>query len=248
MALTLHFGNVVYLYLTVSFIQMLKAFTPVVTMGKEEKRRRRRVWSKERKREEVERKLTLFRKMKNQKKKKHFSPAALFAAGLEKPRRDLVGAVAAIAGGTALASAGEVDLSLVGVGCMAASEGFEAARLVLTQTLLAAGGPRSLGPIEGLLYLAPACSAWLLAGSAVLELPAMRRDGAMEVVMVRGRFILFLTFFLSSFVSQKLTPLFSFLLPPKLQSNTPPQRCSNAPSSSWPRQPWASPATRWRTE
>ena len=65
MALTLHFGNVVYLYLTVSFIQMLKAFTPVVTMGKEEKRRRRRVWSKERKREEVERKLTLFRKMKN---------------------------------------------------------------------------------------------------------------------------------------------------------------------------------------
>lgn len=34
MALTLHFGNVVYLHLTVSFIQMLKAFTPVVTMGK----------------------------------------------------------------------------------------------------------------------------------------------------------------------------------------------------------------------
>lgn len=34
MALTLHFGNVVYLYLTVSFIQMLKALTPVVTMGK----------------------------------------------------------------------------------------------------------------------------------------------------------------------------------------------------------------------
>ena len=35
MALTLHFGNVVYLFLTVSFIQMLKAFTPVVTMGEE---------------------------------------------------------------------------------------------------------------------------------------------------------------------------------------------------------------------
>ena len=60
----------------------------------------------------------------------------------------------------------------------------QAARLVLTQTLLGANGPRSLGPIEGLMYLAPACSAWLLAGSAVLELPAMRREGAWEVVMV----------------------------------------------------------------
>lgn len=123
--------------------------------------------------------------------KKKKTSAALFAAGLEKPRRDLIGAVAAIAGGTALASAGEVNLSLIGVACMAASEAFEAARLVLTQTLLAAGGPRSLGPIEGLLYLAPACSAWLLAGSAVLELPAMRREGAWEVVAVRDFFELF---------------------------------------------------------
>ena len=32
MALTLHFGNLVYLHLTVSFIQMLKAFTPIITM------------------------------------------------------------------------------------------------------------------------------------------------------------------------------------------------------------------------
>ena len=32
MALTLWTGNEVYLYLTVAFIQMLKAFTPVITM------------------------------------------------------------------------------------------------------------------------------------------------------------------------------------------------------------------------
>ena len=32
MAATLHFGNLVYFHLTVSFIQMLKAFTPVITM------------------------------------------------------------------------------------------------------------------------------------------------------------------------------------------------------------------------
>lgn len=31
-ALTLWTGNEVYLYLSVSFIQMLKAFTPVITM------------------------------------------------------------------------------------------------------------------------------------------------------------------------------------------------------------------------
>lgn len=32
MALTLVCGNTVYMYLTVAFIQMLKAFTPVITM------------------------------------------------------------------------------------------------------------------------------------------------------------------------------------------------------------------------
>ena len=32
MALTLVCGNTVYMYLSVSFIQMLKAFTPVITM------------------------------------------------------------------------------------------------------------------------------------------------------------------------------------------------------------------------
>jgi hypothetical protein len=32
MAGTLWLGNLVYLYLSVSFIQMLKAFTPVITM------------------------------------------------------------------------------------------------------------------------------------------------------------------------------------------------------------------------
>lgn len=31
-ATTLMFGNAVYMYLTVAFIQMLKAFTPVITM------------------------------------------------------------------------------------------------------------------------------------------------------------------------------------------------------------------------
>jgi drug/metabolite transporter (DMT)-like permease len=91
MALTLHFGNVVYLHLSVSFIQMLKAFTPIVTM------------------------------------------AALAVAGLEKPRRALVGAVALIGVGTAVASYGEGHLSFLGLACMLLSEVFEATRLVMTQ-------------------------------------------------------------------------------------------------------------------
>ena len=140
MAATLHFGNVVYLYLTVSFIQMLKALTPVVTM------------------------------------------AALCGAGLETPTRPLVAAVAAIAAGTAIASYGEVNLSVIGVACMLLSECFEAGRLVLTQALLAHA---AFHPVEGLMYLAPACSAWLLLGSALLELPAMRAEGALALVAAR---------------------------------------------------------------
>lgn len=91
MALTLHFGNVVYLHLSVAFIQMLKAFTPIVTM------------------------------------------VALAVAGLEQPRRALVGAVALIGVGTAIASYGEGHLSALGLGCMLLSEVFEAVRLVMTQ-------------------------------------------------------------------------------------------------------------------
>lgn len=140
MAATLHFGNVVYLYLTVSFIQMLKALTPVVTM------------------------------------------AALFAARLETPTPALVAAVAAIAAGTAIASYGEVNLSAVGVACMLLSEAFEASRLVMTQLLLTGS---SFHPVEGLMYLAPACSAWLLLGAGALELPRMRAEGAFGLMASR---------------------------------------------------------------
>lgn len=94
MALTLLFGNLSYLYLTVAFIQILKAFTPVITMG------------------------------------------ALFLAGLETPTARLVASVVVIAIGTAIAAAGELNFSLLGVVIMMLSEVFEAARLVLTQKLL----------------------------------------------------------------------------------------------------------------
>eukprot|EP00878_Enallax_costatus_P024815 GHUV01026506.1.p1 GENE.GHUV01026506.1~~GHUV01026506.1.p1 ORF type:complete len:292 (+),score=48.83 GHUV01026506.1:214-1089(+) len=132
MASTLWAGNLVYLYLSVSFIQMLKAFTPVITM------------------------------------------VALFIAHLETPTGKMVGSVLGIALGTALAAYGEVHNSVVGVVIMFVSEACEAIRLVMTQLLLQG---LKMGPFEGVMWLAPACFAWLMLGAAVVEWPAMVRAG-----------------------------------------------------------------------
>ena len=61
---------------------------------------------------------------------------ALFVAGLEVPNRRLISSVVLIAVGTAIASYGEINLSLIGVIFMLLSESFEATRLVMTQILL----------------------------------------------------------------------------------------------------------------
>lgn len=137
MALTLHFGNLVYLHLTVSFIQILKSFTPVITM------------------------------------------VALFVAQLESPTRRLIISVSIIAAGTALASLGEVNFSAIGVLIMLASETFEAVRLVMTQLLLTG---LKFHPIEGLMYLGPACTFWLIIGSLALEFRPMLAAGAFGLV------------------------------------------------------------------
>ncbi|KAK9835408.1 hypothetical protein WJX81_007686 [Elliptochloris bilobata] len=140
MALTLQFGNLVYLYLTVSFIQMLKAFTPIVTM------------------------------------------VALFVAQLETPTRRLISAVVLIAGGTAMASYGEVNMSVMGLIFMFSSEAFEAIRLVMTQMLLVG---HKFHPIEGLLYMAPACTMWLLLGVALVEWPKMAAENALGLIAAK---------------------------------------------------------------
>ena len=62
--------------------------------------------------------------------------AALFIAALEVPSARLISAVTLIAIGTAIASYGEVNLSVLGVTFMFMSESFEATRLVMTQVLL----------------------------------------------------------------------------------------------------------------
>ena len=137
MALTLHFGNLVYLHLTVSFIQILKSFTPVITM------------------------------------------IALFVAQLETPTKRLIYSVSVIALGTSIASLGELNFSAIGVIIMMSSETFEAIRLVITQLLLT---DLKFHPIEGLMYLSPACFFWLALGSLTTELRPMLSSGAFEVV------------------------------------------------------------------
>ena len=61
---------------------------------------------------------------------------ALFIAQLEEPSSRLIVAVVLIAFGTAMASYGEVNMSILGLTFMFASETFEAIRLVMTQILL----------------------------------------------------------------------------------------------------------------
>ncbi|GLC33216.1 hypothetical protein PLESTB_000358600 [Pleodorina starrii] len=137
MAVTLWTGNEVYLYLTVAFIQMLKAFTPVVTM------------------------------------------VCLFIARLEDPTRPMIASVLLTAMGTAVAAYGEVRMSIVGVILMFSSETAESIRLVMTQFLLVG---LKFHPIEGLMYLAPACCVWLFLGAGVVELRSMLARGDLAIM------------------------------------------------------------------
>jgi hypothetical protein len=104
---------------------------------------------------------------------------ALFIAQLETPTKRLIWSVSVIAAGTAIASLGELNFSALGVLIMMSSETFEAARLVMTQLLLTG---LKFHPIEGLMYLAPACFFWLATGSFLMEFRHMLTAGAFSVV------------------------------------------------------------------
>jgi len=104
----------------------------------------------------------------------------LFAFGLETPTHPMVASVVIIAAGTALAAYGEVQLNTVGLAIMLVSAVSESLRLVMTQYLLVG---LKMGPIEGLMYLGPACFVWLAAGGAAME---YRRIAATSALRVAG--------------------------------------------------------------
>uniref|UniRef100_A0A7S0RY75 Sugar phosphate transporter domain-containing protein n=1 Tax=Chlamydomonas leiostraca TaxID=1034604 RepID=A0A7S0RY75_9CHLO len=139
MALTFHTGNMAYLYLSVAFIQMLKALCPVITM------------------------------------------VLLFMFRLEKATTKLVVSVVIISSGVAVASYGELNMSVFGLTSMLTSVVAESVRLVLTQYLLV-GTSQMLHPFEGLTLIGSACSMCLLVQALIWEWGQLVSTGALSIV------------------------------------------------------------------
>ena len=102
---------------------------------------------------------------------------ALFIARLEEPSSRLIAAVVLIALGTAMASYGEVNGSILGLAFMFASETFEAIRLVMTQILLVGlkfhPSKVSLPPWGATQVVYNLQLLWILPCSAEQHLPAL---------------------------------------------------------------------------
>ena len=121
---TIVLGMASYLFLTVSFVQMLKAFTPVMTL------------------------------------------AFMTSFGLTRPTREIIGCVMVICLGTAFAGLGELNFSLLGMGCMLSAQMCEALKLVFTQLMLK---NYKFNVVETLYYVTPISAAWVLLFVIIVE-------------------------------------------------------------------------------
>jgi len=121
---TIVLGMASYLFLTVSFVQMLKAFTPVMTL------------------------------------------AFMTSFGLTRPTRQIIGCVTIICLGTAFAGLGELNFSLLGMGCMLTAQMCEALKLVFTQLMLK---NFKFNVVETLYYVTPISAAWVLLFAIIVE-------------------------------------------------------------------------------
>jgi len=136
-ALSLVLGQYPYLYLTVAFIQMLKAFSPA------------------------------------------YMVVFLYCLGVEQPSRKVIACVLGLSVFTAIASAGEVNFSLIGVAFMAGATSTDALRLVLAQKLLK---NQKMMPMETLYYISPICLLWMLPAALLTELPAVSAHRSFAIV------------------------------------------------------------------
>lgn len=121
-------SNFVYLYLSVAFIQMLKASAPVIVLF------------------------------------------TSWLWGLVDPSLGTIVNILFIVSGVALASAGEISLSWIGVAFQLVGLVFEAVRVVMIQVVLSAEG-YNMDPLVGLYYYAPVCAAFNFLVACVVELP-----------------------------------------------------------------------------
>lgn len=128
---TLYFGNAVYIYLSVAFCQILKSYTPAITLVV----------------------LMLFR--------------------VDYPSKYVTFSVAGMCVATSLAVSGELKFDTFGVTLMLASSVCEAVKLVLTQKLMV---NHKLPALESLYRMAPICTVWLFAASALTEVPIILRE------------------------------------------------------------------------
>ncbi|CAD0083935.1 unnamed protein product [Aureobasidium vineae] len=113
-SLSLVCGNVTYLYLSVSFVQMLKAAAPIAVL------------------------------------------LATWMFRLSEPSLTAFGNICIIVVGVVIASLGEVQFNILGVGYQLAGIVFEATRLVMIQRLLSA--EFKMDPLVSLYYFAPVCA------------------------------------------------------------------------------------------
>lgn len=94
----------------------------------------------------------------------------LFAAGMDHPRRDLIGSVIVITVGCALSAEGEVAFNWIGFTLMFLSELAEALKVVATQHLLTSNRVK-FEVHETLLYISPAAFFWMMVAASFLEIP-----------------------------------------------------------------------------
>jgi len=142
---TIVLGMTSYLYLTVSFVQMLKASTPVMIV----------IF------------LRLFK--------------------IEDPSVKILMSVLIISTGVIMSGYGEINFSIVGVLTMISGQVAEALRLVFTQKLLK---NLRFTVLEGLCYVTPAASFWVLLAALVIEGPRM---GVETLATVSENIYVFLT-------------------------------------------------------
>lgn len=120
---------------------------------------------------------------------KAFTPVSTMLCGflfrLEQPSARLIAAVSCICCGVVVSSYGELNFSWFGVLSMLTSVGAEGLRMVMMQHLLAA---KSFHPLEAWMYLAPACSIWLLLLIGVFEAHHIQDQHGLAIIGAHGAF------------------------------------------------------------